>query len=66
MTREEALLKLLKLEPETKPRLLVVTGWRTEETEETLDRLMREGLVTYRNGMHGATGERLYFARAVA
>lgn len=61
MTRDEALLKLLSLEPETKPRLLVVTGWDTEETESVLRGLIEAGKVTYRNGAHGAVGERRYY-----
>lgn len=63
MTRSEALLKLLALEPETRSRLIVVTGWDSEETEATLDRLVEDGLVTYRNGTHGARGERRYYPK---
>lgn len=66
MTREEALLKLLAVEPETKPRLIVVTGWAMEDTEATLDKLVRDGRVTYRNGARGAQGERRYYPRAAA
>lgn len=63
MTREEAMLKLLAIEPETKPRLLMVTGWPTEETEQTLRRLMEQGRISYRNGCRGANGERRYFVK---
>ena len=61
MTHAEALLKLLSLEPETRSRLIAVTGWDAEETEATLDTLVAQGKVTYRNGMHGAQGERRYY-----
>lgn len=63
MTHDEALLKLLAIEPETKPRLLMVTGWPTEETEQALRRLMESGRVSYRNGARGAIGERRYFVK---
>lgn len=66
MTREEALLKLLAVEPETKDRLIVVTGWPTEETVSVLDRLVNERRVTYINGAQGAEGRRLYYPRAAA
>jgi hypothetical protein len=65
MTRSEALLKLLALEPETKSRLIVITGWNADETEATLDSLVKDGKVTYRNGTQGAHGERLYYAKPV-
>lgn len=62
MNRPEALLKLLSVEPETRPRLIVVTGWDAEETESVLDGLVQEGKVTYRNGKQGDThGQRLYY-----
>lgn len=63
MTREDALLKLLALEPETRSRLIVVTGWLADETDATLTALVKAGKVTYRNGSHGATGERLYYPK---
>jgi len=63
MTKEEALFKLLALEPETRPRLIAVTGWDAEETESTLDKLVKDGKVTYRNGSHGAFGERRYYPK---
>jgi predicted Rossmann fold nucleotide-binding protein DprA/Smf involved in DNA uptake len=50
MTRDEALLKLLAVEPETRDRLIVVTGWPVEETVATLERLVNEGRATYING----------------
>jgi hypothetical protein len=66
MTRSEALLKLLALEPETRARLIVVTGWDSEDTEAVLDTLVAEGKVTYRNGKQGDThGERLYYPKRV-
>lgn len=61
MTREETLLKLLAVEPETKDRLLLVTGWPAEETEAVLQKLVAQRLVTYRNGSHGAHGRRQYY-----
>jgi predicted Rossmann fold nucleotide-binding protein DprA/Smf involved in DNA uptake len=50
MTREEALLKLLAVEPATRAELLLVTGWPIEETTATLQQLQDQGKVTYRNG----------------
>lgn len=62
MTREEALLKLLAVEPDTRSALIVCTGWRIEETEATLDSLVARGLVTYcTKNTRGIHGERLYF-----
>ena len=56
MTREEALYKLLALEPVKKVDLIQVTGWPVDETERTLKTLMDEGRVTYRNGGLGGQG----------
>jgi hypothetical protein len=63
MTRDEALLKLLAVEPESRDRLIVVTGWPADETAAVLDRLLSERRVTYVNGMAGAEGSRLYYPR---
>lgn len=64
MTREDALLKLLAVEPETRPRLIVVTGWPAEETSAVLDKLVAEKRVTYINGGgYGAEGARMYYPR---
>jgi hypothetical protein len=62
MTRDEALLKLLAVEPETKIGLIVATGWGEAETASVLKDLMAQGKVGYRNGRHAAT--RIYFPRA--
>ena len=64
MTRDEALLKLLAVEPETKDQLIVVTGWPVDETLAALERLREQRLVSYRNGPAGAVGRRLYFVPA--
>lgn len=42
MTREEALLKLLRVEPAGKGELVQCTGWPTAETLELLDKLLAE------------------------
>jgi hypothetical protein len=65
MTREEALLKLLAVEPETRDRLIVVTGWPAEETAAVLDKLLAEKRVGYGNGPYAAEGRRRYFPREV-
>lgn len=66
MTRTEALLKLLAVEPETKDRLIVVTGWPAEETAALLEGLLHDKRVGYVNGACGAEGKRLYYAKATA
>jgi hypothetical protein len=49
MTRDEALLKLLALEPETETVLVQVTGWGEEETRSILDKLVQDGRASYTN-----------------
>lgn len=61
MTRDEALLKLLAVEPDTKDQILRVTGWPTDETLAVLERLCEQRRVSYINGPAGAEGQRLYF-----
>lgn len=64
MTRDEALLKLLSIEPETKDRLIVATGWPAEETESVLGRLLADGRVTYTTRGPGSgygVGRRRYY-----
>lgn len=64
MTRDEALLKLLSVEPATHAELVKVTGWPIAETLTTLQRLIGAGLVTWRNGGHDASaGFRWYYAK---
>lgn len=63
MTRDEALLKLLAVEPETKDRLIVCTGWPKDETIAVLARLLAQRRVTYRNGWQGAESRRIYYPR---
>lgn len=63
MTRTEALLKLLAVEPETKDRIIVATGWPADETAAVLDGLVRDRRVTFRHGAHGAQGKRMYYPR---
>lgn len=65
MTRDEALLKLLRVEPETKDGLILVTGWPVQETLDVLDRLVAEKRVGYGTGPY-TTGRRLYCARPEA
>jgi hypothetical protein len=64
VTRTEALLKLLALEPETRDQIIVITGWPAEETEAVLDHLVATGQIgrTLGGGGYGF-GRRLYFTR---
>lgn len=64
--REDTLLKLLAIQPETKDRLIVETGWYAEETVATLESLVRKGMATYRNGGNGCEGKRLYYPTVLA
>ena len=52
MTREECLLKLLAVEPESRLHLALVTGWPPGESDQVLDQLIAEGRVhaTYVRG----------------
>jgi len=50
MTREEALLKLIAVEPVTQGQLVHETGWGIEATKETLARLREQHRVTYWSG----------------
>lgn len=63
MTREDALLKLLALEPETERVLVQATGWGEEETLSTLHRLEAQGKVSYTNWVNQHV--RHYFVREV-
>jgi hypothetical protein len=64
MTREDALLKLLRVEPATQAELIAVTGWEVQETIQTLGKLIEDGRATYRNGGHGgAVGYRWFYAK---
>lgn len=66
MTREDALLKLLAIQPETRDRLIVETGWDAEETIATLESLLKKRMASYRNGANGAEGRRLYYSTVLA
>ncbi len=57
--RKEALYQVLKLEPETMDRLVKITGWGRELTQQTLLQLIVDNRVTCRNG----NGRRVYFAK---
>lgn len=61
MTRDEALLKLLAVEPETRDVLIQVTGWPVDETNAVLNRLLSERKVAYGSGPYGVEGRRRYF-----
>jgi DNA-binding IclR family transcriptional regulator len=45
VTRDEAMLKLLALEPASRDALVRETGWGIEETQRVLDELERVGRV---------------------
>lgn len=63
MTREEALLKLLAVEPETRDQLIQITGWGAVETCDVLDRLVAQKKVGYGEGPHVSHGRRRYRIR---
>lgn len=52
MTRDEAMLKLLAVEPECMEALKSVTGWPKDETHATVQRLVARGAITYWHGKH--------------
>ena len=64
MTRDDALLKLLQVEPVTKQELFVVTGWPLDETRQVLDRLIDQGKVTWINGNNGGAGGQRWYRPA--
>lgn len=66
MTHDEALLKLLAVEPEEKRRLPNLTGWGERETNDVLSRLVSSGQVTFTPHINQRAGCRLYFARQAA
>lgn len=66
MTREEALLKLLAVEPETKDQIIVITGWPVRETVAVLDGLVAAKKVGYGEGPYGSQGRRRYFPKCPA
>ena len=54
--KDDALYKVLALEPEPLNKIVNITGWGQEVTEQTLYRLISNGRVTYRNRQ----GHRVY------
>ena len=60
--RKDALLKLLKVEPETMEKLAKATGWGHEVTQQTLLQLIVDNKVSCKNG----NGRRIYFVKAKA
>lgn len=66
MTRDEVLLKLLAVEPETRDQLILITGWPADETAEVLDRLVAQKRVGYGEGPYQSPGRRRYRARETA
>lgn len=63
MTREDALVKLLSIEPETQDRIIMITGWPADETVAVLQKLVQEKRVGYGNGPYCCHGRRPYFAK---
>jgi hypothetical protein len=62
MTRDEALIKLLSIEPEMRSQIVLATGWGVDETLRRLDTLVAQGRVTYcTRNTRGIHGERLYY-----
>ena len=61
ITREEAMLKLLALEPERQDRIVQITGWGEGATLEVLEALRKQGRVDY-TGHHSCAGyHRMWF-----
>lgn len=56
MTREEAMQKVVSIEPITKDELRRVCGWPTDEFERALNHLIKIGRLTYRH----IGGHRMY------
>ncbi len=65
MSREDALEKLLRVEPETRDRLILITGWPLDETIAVLDSLVKQKRVGYGVGPYNCAGRRPYIAREV-
>jgi hypothetical protein len=47
VTRDEAMLKLLDVEPARRGEIVLATGWPAAETCAVLDRLVHERRITY-------------------
>ena len=58
-SKRETLLKLLLLGPETLDRLVQITGWGREATQQTLLILIVDGCVGCRNGQ----GHRTFYVK---
>lgn len=61
MNRDEALLKLLAVEPVRRDRLAQITGWPQQEVDATLDSLLQHGLVSSTAGDNQAPSVRVFF-----
>lgn len=61
MTRDDALLKLLALEPESRTSIAQITGWPPGESDQVLDRLLKSRRVTYGVGPYANGGIRLFY-----
>ena len=66
MTKDECILKLLAIEPETRDQIIRVTGWPVPETLAVLDKLVSERRVTYGAGPYNTPGGRRYYPRPEA
>lgn len=68
MTRDEAFLKLLAVEPDTRDNLIRATGWPAAEAGAVFDRLMRERRIARWNctNLKGSSGRRLYEPRGAS
>jgi len=51
MTREDALLKLLAIEPVARGNLAAITGWGIDATEQVLQTLVARGAVAFLPGV---------------
>lgn len=63
MTREEALLKLLMLEPERHDNLRRITGWPPPEMDAVLHRLERSGYIGHVKTICHSKDYRVYFVK---
>lgn len=61
MTREQAMLKLLAIEPERRDRIRRITGWPPGESDRVLRRLERAGRIRSVQSICQCADYRVYF-----
>lgn len=65
MTRDEAMLKLLTIEPERLERIVQITGWGRDETIATLRRLELAGQISSISTFSVGEDHRTYFVPGI-